>query len=225
MVLELYGCPGCGKSTVTARTIDMLWEKGFRCVDYKQLFFNHHNNGFTRYISYIQAVCNLHYYTLTKKIFKTARIFKCRPRYAFYLTTMCQRIIQCEKASENTVILLDEGIIQFVTSLAHEKSLNDCGMIEPLTTQIKKEGIFLKPIDCVLPMEDNIVRLTGRGKRSRFLEAENEKELERLLQTKRENLSFVSTFFDPVLTLDMTQPVEENAGILYRMILSLMENK
>lgn len=221
MVFELYGCPGCGKTTITVKTLSMLSEKGYKCVDYRQLFLNR-NSAFSRYMAYISAALKPRYFPLTLSIFKATSAFGCHPNYALYLITICQRIIEYEKDAENTIILLEEGVIQFVTSLAHEKPVDEYERIADVIERMKEYGIRIKPVDCILPLDENIKRLTERRIHSRFLDVKNETELEELLSVKRKNLDFVSAFFDPILTLDMKKIPEENADILCRTILSFV---
>ena len=223
MVFELYGCTGCGKTTVTAKTVNMLRAKGYECVDYQELFFNNEKNRRAQVASYLLAALNPRYSPLTFRIFMTARSLSCPLRYAFYLATLCQRILKYEKSADNSIILLEEGIIQFVTSLSHGKAISECEMIGTLLKDIKEYGIKPKSVNCVLPMEDNIRRITGRGLHSRFLDVNSVEKLKNLLTIKRENLDFVSAEFGPVLTLDMTRPPEENAAILYDKILSFVQ--
>lgn len=224
MVFELYGCPGCGKSTVVRKTEQILKEAGIKCLNYYDVFFDGDSSAKHRLLCYFKAIFDPSSGSLNFHIIKTSVELKCPFKYAIYLMTMCRKIRNENSTSEDTIILLDEGVIQFVTSLSHGKNISSYESVGSLIQQIKHSGITVKAIECILPINENVKRLIGREQSSRFLEAKDEDELQKLLAGKKKNLDFVSSFFETPISLDMSEEPEKNAGRLSELILTSCKN-
>ena len=222
MVFEFYGCPGCGKSTVVKATEQILKEAGIGYLNYYDVYYDGNNSAMHRLLNYFKSVFNPSSCALNLHIVRTCMDLKCPFKYAVYLMTMCKRIKDENSRSKNTLILLDEGVIQFITSLSHGKEISTYESVVSLINHIIDAGITLKAVECVLPLNENIKRLTGREQTSRFLDVGEDDELKKLLVEKKKNLDFVASFYEKSITLNMSEDPKKNAKLVSDLILTTL---
>lgn len=220
MVFELYGCPGVGKSTVVKNVEALLKDKEIDYMNYNAVFFNGKKSLLYRMVNYSFALLNPRYCSVNFHILRACLQFRSNLKYAVYLMTLIERIKAIEQKNEGQIMILDEGIIQFVSSIAHGKDISTSSTVLSLLDQIQKLGIKIKAIECTLPLNENIKRLTERKQHSRFLLAENQNEIIRLLVIKKNNVDYVASHFEKLCTLDMSKSSMDNSLLLFDTIIA-----
>ena len=219
MVIELYGCPGVGKSTVVKSVEKILEQNGVPFFNYYDIFYDGTNSTMHRIFSYILAIITPQNINVNIHILKACLQLKCHLKYAVYLMYLYKRIKDAER-KDDRIILLDEGIIQFISSMSHEKKISQYPVVISLIDSILHSGIKVKAVECKLPLKDNLYRLTNREQKSRFLKSNDQNTIYNLLVKKKDNVDFVASHFEIIASLDMTKSINENVTYLFGLIMS-----
>lgn len=212
MIYEFYGCPGCGKSTLIKETKDLLDKKGIPYRTFNDIYFGSQNNKLSRVSSHFSSFFN------PKQIRTNCSILKFAlqtggvksTKYALRLISLCAKL---EAETGSGLILLDEGIIQFISSLSFDSKLNAMPSLQNLINSLKTDLPEIQPVECRLNLDENIVRLRKRGnsKPTRYNSITSDETLKKLLTIKSENLSLIAGCFTSAIVMDMTVSPEINA--------------
>lgn len=201
ILIEFCGTPGCGKTTICDRIeeelqqlgipVRNLQKRGFPATYRDKLRvkierFRYRNYIPNRRLKRALEVL-LHYYDKSSLIHWPNRILE-----SFY------RARKAEK-SGTEVGLFDEGCIQFITSVFHEKEIPDeiQSVVTTITEELYRDRTFF--FDCYLELTQNYERLEGRNKPDdRFLAGNREENLA-LLKTKRARIDTVIGMLDQMV--------------------------
>ena len=219
VVYELYGCPGSGKSTVTREAIKALRAGQVSCLSYDDVYSRGQHGKLRKLLRFAMALADPAGFPLLKEVIRACRALGSQPKYGLYLLTLCRQLRQAEKRG-NGIVLLDEGVIQLITSLAHRRPIEGYQHLSALVENVKRCGAPVKAVRCELPLTMNMERFRARGetKRTRFLNARDDAELASLLQLKWDNLQAVARYFPQVCALDMRVAMENNVEALCQVV-------
>lgn len=193
LIVEFCGTPGCGKTTLCDEVEVELRALGYRVKNYQK---PKQRVTFLERAKGVWIRCCYRYLCANKKIkaaLKTIRPYMKEDSHFYWVDRILELyyvIMQGEKVGEQ-IALLDEGCIQFITSVFHEKKVPPG--IQPLVDALADEFYKNHTIiyNCQIDLEENYRRLLKRGKSNdRFLK-EDKLESFQLLSQKRENIESV----------------------------------
>ena len=212
---ELYGLPGAGKTTVASSLVDKLKEDGYKVAAYEEVY---HRRGF--YLGSKSAYLEMLFQPSEYKLFwlYLKLNLKCKQknrRFFKELLYYSHQILMTIKEGENDMMFLDEGVIQFISSLFY---LEDC----PIDNQIDKiakyfsERININPIFCVVDICESMKRLKERPykQKGRFSHSVGTETLEMALKYKIHNLKVIASYFPDHYEINMADTVQHNVDLL-----------
>ena len=224
-IIELYGCPGAGKSTVAAKTVEKLRAAGVPCADYEAVYFGGNHGRAARLRRAAGALLPPGRWGLNRKIFTAARALGAERKYAVSLAVLCARLERARRRG-CALAVMEEGVVQFLTSLSHDRPFADCDQLASLARAIQARVPDIHPVPCELEIGENLRRLRDRGdqKWTRFLRAgeargDGKDPLREMLALKAENLRTAASFFPAGAPLDLGEAAEANAEKLAGRIL------
>ena len=223
-IYELYGCPGAGKSTVAARTAERLRAEGIPFADYEAVYFGGNHGKAARLRRAAGALLPPSRWRLNRQIFRTGQALGSVRKYCVSLAVLCARLERAQRKGCRLAVM-EEGVVQFLTSLSHDRTFTDLEVLGALIREIQRTGLEIRPVACRLDIEENLRRLRDRGDRkwTRFLrETESASDgndpLRSLLAVKAENLRIAASFFPLCDALDLAETPEINAEKLANLI-------
>lgn len=182
--IEMYGIPGCGKSTISRKLYNNFAKKGYNVILYSDRY---RENESTRYWKIKLILSNLSIHALSvfidyfklfisiehRTLFDFKYCFFSIINYLFYIDICKTNQRNMKELSGKTnikencnsdinVILCDEGIVQYVFSLFYDRKIKN---IKPIKRIIKKLEREFKGIKFVSIETDNdiiIERLKNR---------------------------------------------------------------
>lgn len=89
------------------------------------------------------------------------------------------------------VVILDEGFVQNITSIAHLSIIEDSEELTSLVEYITKK-IDIVLVDCHVSYENVVNRLRGRNGKDRFNSIDDDEKLKEALAVKRHNIAVVA---------------------------------
>lgn len=203
IIIELVGLPGCGKSTI----IDIA--RGKR----KDLFITR-RDLFGIKIPYIW----LKQYSIKRRLWNDLRDIYRKTnmmKKKFYFERLIQLILYltyCSESNPNSVILLEEGIVQYFSSLAYETDL-DINLTKVINEQLSTFNPIV--IDCKIPVEIACKRINTRKKSGDRYMIDNIAFQHKIMIQKRKNLDYILNLFNGLrFELDMEKNMEELANDL-----------
>lgn len=208
-IIELIGLPGSGKTTLINTMLN----------DYTvSTNVTTRNNMFQRKLPYLWLKQYKLYfclffrlqYIMRKSAMKQKRVYiKRLIRLVIYLTYY-------EEKDRDSILLLDEGIVQYITSLEYEHDL---------TADVLSFAELLLShycpiiVDCQIPVAIVEERVRIRNKKGDRYNLQTQNCLRNLLIQKRKNLDLITNvYYAPGYSLDMTDSVEHLTKSLYEIV-------
>lgn len=193
LYIELCGTPGCGKTLLCNEIVPELLNLGYRVmnISVKEL-----NYDFRLKLERKIKTYRYRHYLKNRKIIKAInqiKLGKQEEGTLLWKDRMLETyydVFQAKKKKMD-VCIIDEGFIQYLTSIYHEKIIDD--NIMPFIRVIEKE-LYAKQsviIDCHIETNNNYQQLISRNKPGdRFLTGDETTD-KILLQHKRRNIDMV----------------------------------
>ena len=213
-IIELIGLPGAGKTTLIN---SVMSNRTFSAtiVTRSDLFKSKLPRLWLKqYLLRLLLYVKLHYITRKSNMMQQNtyinRLIKLLVYFSYY-----------EKKKNDYVLLLDEGIIQYITSLEYEHSLP-----KEILPFAKTLLIHYRPviIDCQIPLDTVEERIRSREKTGDRYYLSDDDSVRKLLQQKRDNLDFVITSYStPNYTFNMTHPLENLVDKLFEIVEDVCE--
>lgn len=221
LLFEMVGCPGIGKTTLCKRVTDVFRAKGLKVANLRDFYFQHRRNGsktslicrvmldFTNYPLYLDAV----------RIKLKYGNHNTNWNYVGSLIFLMYELLFVKKENKYDMLLLDEGIVQFISSLLYLEQLPSSFDEESIYTHLAEREIapfiFLCDID---DMDENIRRLRNRNVDTRFFRIKDDNKLKQVMETRKQNLHTITSGYNQIFNIDMNLPVEENEKTLVGII-------
>ena len=168
MIIEFNGLPGTGKTSVCNALAERV--RGARPVTFRR-FVN--ESRLKRYISYIldgsvilyklaarfsNSVCRDAAETEKDTVKKNRKLAYVPVMYYHsYMNFYRANRDDCE------VMLIDQGIIQGLISIAHDREIVDTSTLDPILIFLKNKGVKFTCIDCVSNVEISDKRIEERS--------------------------------------------------------------
>ena len=116
------------------------------------------------------------------------------------------------------VLILDEGIVQYISSLFYNTVLPEDFYQDRIFRHLCGKGVKPTLVCCQLDIEENIRRLRNRNIVTRFSLIEDDRELSRVMGIRYINLNRIAKGFGIDATIDMQDDVCNNAEIIKKQI-------
>ncbi len=227
LVFEMAGGPGIGKSTLSRQVINNLGESGYRVGTLEDIYFRHRKDR-GKLSLLIRILADAKHYPL----YLDALLLKLRYgnqngswNYAGRLVFFLYEWVHIRKNEEYDILLLEEGLVQYISSLLY---------MEKLPAAFRKEKIYADLAECghepfvfVCNLQDiyeNILRLKNRKADTRFFRIRDDNELKQAMEAKKHNLDIIAGGFKYSMQLDMAIPVEENVKLVTSVIAGLVKS-
>ncbi|SEA56433.1 hypothetical protein SAMN05216462_1815 [Xylanibacter ruminicola] len=211
---ELYGLPGAGKTTVASSLVDKLKVDGYKVAEHKEVY---HRRGLK--LGSISAYLEMLFHPSEYKLFwfYLMLYLKCGQKKRVYFDELLfysHQILMTNKERKYDIMFLDEGIIQYLSSLFY---LEDC----PIDNQLGKIANFLlkqniTPIFCSVDICESMKRIKDRpySQKGRFSHSVGTEKLEMALKFKNHNLKVIASFFPDRYKINMTDSIQHNVSLL-----------
>lgn len=187
VLIEMCGCPGCGKSTLMEEVIKILLQEGKSVLTEKEL---HKNSKISSLLSKCGLLFSLSNVRLKMRLFS----YWASCGFGLHSFRYVIRVLEVDKyvrSGYNTDFLfLDEGAIQHLTSVSHEKKV----VISKELTNLVFQRLYCKNaivLNCTLPFDRNVERLLKRQRKGdRFIKVSDQETIE-ALKIKKNNIESV----------------------------------
>ena len=223
-IIEFYGKPGVGKSTVC----DELEKKlsiNYKVVNLQK--FKSPQKFLKKLFFYFRVYSNYRIIILLSYLLKYSQMYTNSFNNIYWINRIMvlNFLIKQEVSKQNNeIILLDEGIIQFLTSLAHGIKISEKKIITKICNYFNdtypKKTILIK---CEIKLEDNILRLKKRNRiNDRFIFSDIN-EMKKQLNIKENNLDFISSLFKCDKKVILNLEKDKNCEIIFDLIKGELE--
>ena len=203
-IIEFFGLPGSGKSTLCKEIIQQMGE-GRRIYTYQDItravstrkrripysILVHMNPFRWKYIYLLRRFCK-QYESVSKQAIRVL--------IALYDISSLIRVF-----SKTGIVILDEGFVQNLTSIAHLHAVAANDRLKVLVEYIQHHlDIFV--VECRVDEEAVISRLRARGRKDRFNTIQQHADLCNALRIKKDNLAIVAKQFGRFECVDLNVP-------------------
>ena len=218
MIIELCGLPGCGKTTLANELIRYINDNELLTDVFDRQKLLKRNNYFRRVIRRFNQ--RLYKFFLNGKnrknldlIYKTAMHDSlAESKYIFRLMEISRAI----NKNTNNNYVLDEGIIQYISSLSYKKSILDNENTNTLLSTLlpHREDYYI--IYCSLPVEQTIKHLKKRNRKQKHdrYNIEDTELQQKLLDIKKQNIEIILSQpfmkHKKYLCIDMRDSIDSN---------------
>ncbi|MBD5136085.1 MAG: hypothetical protein HDT39_09030 [Lachnospiraceae bacterium] len=214
IIIELNGCCGCGKSTLAAVLGNMFKDKKIRYITLNNLLdrnrtkWYHNLPGKNRELGY--------------KLFR----YSCsilpvrfdRMKYFKHVLNIYNAIEQVTEEHEYDIILLDEGILQGLSSIAYQDIICKREVTKQIINLLYKDKEYYV-VNCNLDYEELLFRINKRKRNAGRIDQYKEAgELESILKSQYKNLSRLRSLLPKeieIINLDMKKESMECAKDIY----------
>lgn len=206
IIIELDGLPGSGKSTTVNEAIQTL-NKSF-LLRSELLKWPLPKKSFRFLALKLRIWANLFvHFALIKMPQKTT--------YFRRLVDLLLRIyFFCYNEPDDKTLLLDEGIVQYLSSLAYDKSIFLHFGLNRLIKRVFRD-FNITVVYCIIPLTESAKRIKNRNRPGDRYNVENEDRQSYLLQKKKDNIEAILKLFPgKVYEMNMTMNQNENAETL-----------
>ena len=221
LIIEFVGLPGCGKSTVVESILPILQNEKVIITrsDFSRTI------GIMRRYPILAPFVTMYYLTkpkyreLKSNLFRFALQFPIKKQgliYVVYVIVLYE-LIQ-KNINRSKIIILDEGIIQFLSSIPHDISIDNNILLHNLVLNLKSVLGYFLFVECDLSIETVIERIKKRNRQDRFSHDNNN--IRSLLLTKKNNLNLLTNEIAmQKIQIDMSNPVDFNVNIILKSFL------
>ena len=218
-IYEMVGCPGCGKSTACDIVTKRLRDEGQKVGNLADFYFQH-RKGRKKFGMIFRILFNFANYPLYIDAIRLKLKYGGKNgnwKYVGSLIFFMYEIVFVNKKESFDILVLDEGIIQYTSSLFFSEKLPKAFSADPVFAHLKKRGINPVVLLCDIGLEENIKRLKGRNVKTRFSQIPDDR-LGEIMQTRKENLEIISGGFKHVHRVDMTATPEVISDNMMKLI-------
>ena len=214
---ELFGLPGAGKTTVALSVVKHLRDKGYRVALLEDIYGNG-VRGHRLEMLFSLSEYRLYYYI--------CRLYgkSCKKHISFLkkLLHYSHQILKTTKENKYDIIFLEEGIIQYISSLFYLEDIPDNKILGKIVSYLT-ERVVIEPIFCYADISTSMKRIKERPYKqtARYSFFVGQQTLEEALTHRLNNLHVISSYFPSHITINMKRPADENALLL----ISIIENR
>lgn len=209
MIVELCGLPGAGKSTLADDISKRIMVKNRTSL----LQLDHTLKYKWKVIKFTGRDS-----VLTedeKNLYRFSREYtNYDSKYIYRLLNIYRAI---KKHNKNDIFLLEEGPIQYLSSIAYDTNLVEAASLnQAINIMTAHESVV---IVCECPMDIIVNRIQDRKKKGDRYNFDDTIKMKELLQFKKENINFLlKHYYGSIYYLDMTKPISENLNRLMQIL-------
>ncbi|MDX9918122.1 MAG: hypothetical protein RBT15_08925 [Gudongella sp.] len=213
LICDLNGLPGSGKTTLTNNVVKVLKNENIVVATREDLFNDLYSDN--KFLKNIIALLNINQLRVNILIIKIAiknKLTLDSMKWTRGLILLLYLIYKAKINSCYHILILDEGIVQYLTSIAHDKNMyrsNNYDLIFNWLNSTFSEDII---VNCNLGFTENIRRLVERRCGSKRFDFNTIWNIEEILEIKDKNLKFCRAGLSKIHTieLDMNKPLNYN---------------
>lgn len=213
IIIELNGCCGCGKSTLAAVLGNLLKEHRIRYVTLSELL---NRNPVKWYQNLWSTNRNIGYRLFRYSCSIFPRRFE-RIQYVKHILNLYNGINEILREGKYQVILLDEGILQGLSSIAYMDCIRRKKTAEQVVNTLLADKKFYI-VNCNLNYEALLFRIEKRNRNAGRMDRHREKgEMKPVLKSQYRNLQRLRSLLPQSVQrfdLDMKQESLKNAGLI-----------
>ncbi len=222
--IEFNGLPGSGKTTIVERLIAELKKEGVRTISLEEIIFFRKSSFDTKFRQLIGALFCPSCFRLNYNTFNLiieSGISMERIKYAMRLIKLNYQIKRVINTESFDLLLLDEGFVQFVTSIPHNKTFIKEISVSKVCRYIMDTYSDIQIINCILPIEMTISRSKNRKSSISRFDNLNPTELERQLGIKSHNIEVMRKLIPKKcqLEVNLSEDIDKNVNWLKDYIL------
>lgn len=218
MIIEFNGLPGTGKTTIAHELENILVKQGFECC-YK---YDTGKSKIKRYFSYVSDGSLYLYYLgicFAKSLKGSFR--KENLQVATVLVYFYQLYKAFNKNCRDKILIIDQGIIQGLISLAHTQAFSSPEVLDKILRFFKKKGITFMQVNCLCDSELSLARIRERNTTAGRLDTYNDAALADALKKQSENFDVIrncaANIFE-CIDIDTHFDPRDNAASIYSVI-------
>lgn len=194
-IIELVGLPGVGKTTISKKLSLYLENMGYTVYNREDILYpNLINNIHYRFIClllkpkvYMMIIKALKIYKLYGKGSNRFLYFE---KFLYLYERIRWFVYSKAETNDKTILILDEGIIQYLSSIPHDSSIashaNEYRISE--VKDIYKKTLI---VNCFQDFDTVIERILNRGKYNDRFYLSNRDKMRHLLKIKSTNLDII----------------------------------
>lgn len=191
-IIELFGLPGCGKSTLTRSILSILQGEYpgivLRRSDISGQINKYWDRPLCLFLCLVLKLLKPTNYKTKTFLLKYALSFPLN-RYSIIYLLYTVMVVDLYRNNKTQIIVLDEGIIQFLSSIPHDNVIKKVELIERITNSINEIPFDALYVECQLDLDSTMYRIKQRNKKDRFAYKDS---LGELLMIKETNLALIS---------------------------------
>lgn len=220
MIIELCGLPGCGKSTLFKELKKKWKEEGEKEPIYGREEVLKRNLA----IRALDRVLFDKYSVGERK--ELIRIINDNARHdSDWERRYIHRLLELTEGirrMEGKNLILDEGLIQYITSLAYGSHLVAGEGLDNLIKKVFPKNVEYYIINCNIPVETSIERVRERNRKNDRYDVGNEETRKKLMSVKKENIDILLNSKvlknKNILNLNMTDASDKNAETVWEFV-------
>lgn len=212
-IIEFNGLPGTGKTTIAEALMDQMQEKGKRCI--KTL----PDKGLIKSILYslLHPSCLILIYLLNR-LQKQNQSFSQKFSSAYLVLHYYQMYMKCERSNSADYLIIDQGIIQALISMAHLAEMHASATMGKIARTILSNVSFLE-VDCMINKDIAFERIRNRKSAGSRLESLDDVSLKSAYRVQAGNFRVVRSLFGEcsshnVISLDTSDNISDNVSII-----------
>ena len=208
-IIEFTGLPGCGKSTV----IDMaVTEKEHQYILRDQLLSEVIPRKWIK--QHIILFC--------LRVVLTLYSFQCmmpkKRKYSARLENLLKHLYYYKSKHNDKLLILEEGIVQYITSFAYDTVLRDDFWMKMLIKHLFR-SFDIVVVNCNVPIEESARRIKERNKKGDRYNIDDEFRQKKLLEIKQKNIEYIMQYFNgTTYQMDMSNEPSLNAVALTKIL-------
>ena len=215
LYFEFYGLPGAGKTTLINPLIQNLVSKGYKVAGrpeiYDRLYYRQ-----TKLLILAEMLLHISNLKLYYRIWKLHNKSD-NPNKKYYkrLVFLIHQILMMAKSNKYDIIICDEGIIQYISSLFFQDEFKGYDIMQKISGNLQN-NINICPVFCSITIEESLRRMNERpyGQDRRYSYSLDLPLLEKVMKCRFHNLDVISSFFPTPIVVDMRKNVDENVNFL-----------
>jgi hypothetical protein len=226
-VIEFYGLPGSGKTSVSNLLQTKLIEKEIDVQTFDDVFRKYRTNNFlfkvftfiklffVRYKFVINTIIYSFSYGISLDILKRIKI---SILHDYLIYSFCQK-------KQNTILILEEGYIQNILSYAYSKHLIVNKSLYRLINLLNKKNIKLHFVYSKLDIPSAIERIIQRKNNNKRFNPSNIITLENRLKLRQKSENEINKIINNKILckLNMLETIENNANKLFIKVMELIK--
>lgn len=223
IVLEFNGLPGSGKTTVSDNLVKKIKENNKNVITLSDVLYNTTLPFYNRYIQLVISLLSWRDFIINLYTIRLFLRFRINKESIIFLTRFIilnHKLGRMIKKNNYDVLILEEGIIQYLTSIPHDKRVCRDKVTKALCLLLKNKFSDIVHIQCEIDINNCVKRIQSRkNPNNRFDQVEGKK-LFKLLKVKEYNLNIVRSLINNQnnIKINTRKDMAYNTTFIYELI-------